>query len=702
MSENINTTNNNTASAPFMLDQIAAQAAAKYAAQHGGAQSPAVQAAKARTCDVNSYWDKAVVAFGSTVDMDGLLDPEKAAVAKACIIDDAHTRAEMDDQLRKDKLAKYFKRLDAYAASQLMLHTGDVGVIEPEEGGARLLAIRHHTGPYAGIWTIDTQGLGYHVKQAAINLGVDVKQISAVAETLMIMSPVIKVDKDPNLVPMCNGVLDLRTKDFTPYTMADGAENPDYVAKYGSRVITYKNAAEWDPQAADDVLTGPDGLTWSVEQHMQDVLGDNPAAINIWWQAANFALRGMSGGRSIWMMDHSENGAGGGAKSTTAGMIAAAVGQSGVCALDLDHLQGQFGLASLIGKRMIVGNESNAGAKQLENAAVIKSMMRGEPVQVDRKHKDIVMYTFRGLMIQCFNCAAPKISDKTGSFYRKIVAMPFSRRLGGATERRYIADDFIYRQSVINYIARKALELGPISRYNEDDLAALDANIITMRAAGSTVFGYMQEVAPTIAGDMIPLPALYACYGQWCKINGYNGCNSSNFESDLIQWIATRDDWQMSPAGAKPRRLPSDAPSEQMLADYGTLDWRQSKDPYNHDMYSGAGDWDRAALRKTARKWIERTPNSTQQAADARNMQLSRYREFCQAMTWEWVMRAGRTADETRQAVPDFDTWISMGQPVPRYLGDTPDTMCVDSYVSYTKRVEYHALDLSNAIPLIA
>lgn len=683
MSENINAVNNGTATT------LAA-----------GGQNPAQTTNANMYCDINAIWDAAISGLKITTDMDGLLDKDTAASVKALIMDDATFRLMLLAQASKSKLGTV-KRLDAYAAVQVMLRTGDVGVIEPEAGGARLLAIRHHTGPDAGIWTIDAQGLGYHVQKAAINLGVDPRQIELVTKSLMVMAPVIKEDKDTGIAPMRNGVLDLCTRDFTPYLLPDGSENPDYVAKYGHRVLTYKNAAEWDPQAADDVMTGPDGLTWSVEQHMQDVLGDNPAAINIWWQAANFALRGMSGGRAIWMMDHSENGQGGGAKSTTAGMIAAAVGQAGVGALDLDHLQERFGLASIIGKRMVVGNESNAGAKQLENAAVIKSMMRGESVQVERKYGNLVTYTFRGLMIQCFNCSSPKISDKTGSFYRKICAIPFSRRLGGTTERKYIADDYIYRQSVINYIAYKALLLGPITRYNEDDLKALDTNIITMRAAGSTVFGFMQEVAPTIAGEMIPLSALYACYGQWCKINGYNGCNANSFEVDLAQWLATRDDWQMSPAGAKPRRLPADAPAEPMLADYGTLDWRNNKDPYNHDMYNGAGDWDRAAMRKTARKWIERTPNSTQHAADERAMQLSRYRDFCQAMTWEWVMHAGRTAEETRQAMPDFDTWVSMGKPIPRYIGNTLDTMRVGSFASYTARIEYNPLDLSNTIPLV-
>ena len=91
-------------------------------------------------------------------------------------------------------------------------------------------------------------------------------------------------------------------------------------------------------------------------------------------------------------MDSSENGGGGGAKSTTAAMIGALIGPKYTANLNVDKLQERFGLAGIIGKTLIIGNESNAGTKAVENAATIKALMRNEPVLVERKGQDVLEY----------------------------------------------------------------------------------------------------------------------------------------------------------------------------------------------------------------------------------------------------------------------------------------------------------------------
>lgn len=630
--------------------------------------------------DLIVHWDMAVAKYfderGGSLTYDQLADKETATEVRRAVIANVATSVDLDNAARqKGHTIAVPQTLDLHAVGEIMVRTGDIATTETVTGGGRIIIIRHHTGPMAGTWEMDADPKHHNLRRVADMLGLKPQFKGMLADHIMDIAPTVQVDTDHDIVPMANGILDLRTHGFTPYTRDNGEENPDYVSKYGQRVIVRKAAAAWDTNAQDNTLIGPDGLGWSVEQHLRDVLGGNDAAVTIFWQACNFALRGISGGRTLWFMDSSENGGGGGAKSTTAAMIGALIGPKYTANLNVDKLQERFGLAGIIGKTLIIGNESNAGTKAVENAATIKALMRNEPVLVERKGQDVLEYRFDGLMIQCFNCTAPRFSDKTGSFYRKICAIPFGARLGGKTERRYIADDFISRPEVIAYIARKALDLGAIERYDESALAALDGQIVAMRAAGSTVYAYCEEYMHTLAGEMIPVAAFYAAYGRWCRANGYNGCSASSFEADLQQWMASNSGYELVSCGRgePPKRMPSSAPPEQFLAEWGTEEWRRDIDIRKTSLDEGAGAWSLSKLRTPQRKWIHNLTVGRKDAADMPyTTQVRKYRDFvCQYMAYMATEYAKYGTPIDPGKIPSMERWVEMGRPVARYI-DAP------------------------------
>ena len=633
-----------------------------------------------QTMDIIVHWDMAIDKYfdarGGSLTYDQLADKETATEVRRAVIANVATSVDLDNAVRqKGHTIAVPQSLDLHAVGEIMMRTGDIATTETVSGGGRIIIIRHHTGPMAGTWEMDADPKHHNLRRVADMLGLKPQFKTMLADHIMDIAPTVQVDTDHDIVPMANGILDLRTNDFTPYTRDNGEENQDYVSKYGQRVIVRKAAAAWDDNAQDTTLIGPDGLGWSVEQHLRDVLGGNDAAVTIFWQACNFALRGISGGRTLWFMDSSENGGGGGAKSTTAAMIGALIGPKYTANLNVDKLQERFGLAGIIGKTLIIGNESNAGTKAVENAATIKALMRNEPVLVERKGQDVLEYRFDGLMIQCFNCTAPRFSDKTGSFYRKICAIPFGARLGGKTERRYIADDFISRPEVIAYIARKALDLGAIERYDESALAALDGQIVAMRAAGSTVYAYCEEYMHTLAGEMIPVAAFYAAYGRWCRANGYNGCSASSFEADLQQWMASNSGYELVSCGRgePPKRMPSSAPPEQFLAEWGTEEWRRDIDIRKTSLDEGAGAWSLSKLRTPQRKWIHNLTVGRKDAADMPyTTQVRKYRDFvCQYMAYMATEYAKYGTPIDPGKIPSMDRWIELGRPVARYI-DAP------------------------------
>ena len=94
----------------------------------------------------------------------------------------------------------------------------------------------------AGTWEMDADPKHHNLRRVADMLGLKPQFKTMLADHIMDIAPTVQVDTDHDIVPMANGILDLRTNDFTPYTRDNGEENQDYVSMYGQRVIVRKAA----------------------------------------------------------------------------------------------------------------------------------------------------------------------------------------------------------------------------------------------------------------------------------------------------------------------------------------------------------------------------------------------------------------------------------------------------------------------------
>ena len=52
----------------------------------------------------------------------------------------------------------------------------------------------------------------------------------------------------------------------------------------------------------------------------------------------------------------------------------------------------------------------------------------------------------------------PRVKDKSDSFYRRQLFIPFTKCFTGA-ERKYIKDDFLKRKEVVEYVMYKVLNM---------------------------------------------------------------------------------------------------------------------------------------------------------------------------------------------------------------------------------------------------
>lgn len=128
------------------------------------------------------------------------------------------------------------------------------------------------------------------------------------------------------------------------------------------------------------------------------------------------------------------------------------VGRLGIHSLK--NFSEPFMLEPLTRVSAVITDENDTGTF-VDDAAALKSVITGDPFQLNRKHKAPRNVLFRGFMIQCVN-ELPKLRDKSESMYRRLLVIPFDKRFQGC-ERKYIKDDYLNRQDVLEYVLYRVL-----------------------------------------------------------------------------------------------------------------------------------------------------------------------------------------------------------------------------------------------------
>lgn len=96
-------------------------------------------------------------------------------------------------------------------------------------------------------------------------------------------------------------------------------------------------------------------------------------------------------------------------------------------------------LEPLLRASAIITDENDVGTF-IDKAANVKAVITGDTILVNRKFKIPVMFNFHGFMVQCFN-EMPRLKDKSDSFFRRQLFVPFEKCFTGV-ERKYIKADY--------------------------------------------------------------------------------------------------------------------------------------------------------------------------------------------------------------------------------------------------------------------
>lgn len=303
-----------------------------------------------------------------------------------------------------------------------------------------------------------------------------------------------------HLFPVNNGIYDQAADALLPFS-------PDFV-------FQTKIGVDYVPTAQNPIITAPDGALWDVESWLAD-LAVSDEVETLLWEVISASLqpnRGMN--KSIWF--YSESGNNG--KGTVGQLIKNLLGRGNYAPLSVADFKHEFLKQSLIGVAANISDENDVD-EYIDSVKDYKASVTGDDILINRKHKDPVRVQFRGLNIQMMN-GLPKTKDKTGSFYRRLIIVPFIKSFTNNGERKYIKDDYINRREVLEYVLRRALH----TRFDEFTMPQASVHLLDQyREKNNPVLDFWNEIHEEFAWDLLPNRFLYDLYKGWYQRNNPSG-----------------------------------------------------------------------------------------------------------------------------------------------------------------------------------
>lgn len=413
-----------------------------------------------------------------------------------------------------------------------------------------VLCLYQTDGEDAGTYSPNVKAIRNLIRQYGYTL--TDKEVKDTLALLADRAPRTVRNLDRNLIAVNNGIFDYDIKELMPFT-------PDLV-------FVTKSHVDYVDRPGNPVIHNPDdGTDWDVETWMTE-LSDDPGIVKLLWEILGAIIRPLVpwGKMAMFYSDKGNNG-----KGTLCELMRQLCGEGAYAALKLSDLSKDFQLEPLLRASAIITDENDVGT-YIDKAANLKSIVTNDAVLMNRKFKVPVSFKFHGFMVQCLN-EMPRIKDKSNSFYRRQLFVPFEKCFTGM-ERKYIKTDYLRRPEVLQYVLWRVLNM----RYYE--LSEPDACRFALeeyKEANDPVRQFAGDALPEARWDLLPFTMLYDAYKVWFKANVPSGTIQSrnSFISDLIAAVQDDPEWECPDRKKKTWGAARMECFEPLLGLYGLTGW---------------------------------------------------------------------------------------------------------------------------------
>lgn len=309
-----------------------------------------------------------------------------------------------------------------------------------------------------------------------------------------------------------------------------------------------------------------DNTDWDVENWVCS-LSDDPEIVNTLWEVMGAIIRpNVRWNKSAWFYAESGNNG----KGTLCELMRNLCGDGTAVSLPLADMSKDFLLEPLINASAIIVDENDVGT-YIDKAANLKAIITNDVIQINRKFKTPITYQFHGFMVQCLN-ELPRVKDKSDSFFRRQLFIPFTKCFTGA-ERRYIKDDYLSRKEVLEYVLYKVLNM---NYYELSVPEACKDALQEYKEFNDPVRQFMAEIMPQLQWDFVPFTFLRDLYTAWYKKNvGDKDCSKSmkTLVKDILNILPEYPDWKCDDKDKSIRPGNRMSKPEWLIDEYKLEDW---------------------------------------------------------------------------------------------------------------------------------
>lgn len=343
---------------------------------------------------------------------------------------------------------------------------------------------------------------------------------------------------DPDYTPLLNGVFNKEYWD----------EHHELIPYTTDRVFTNPFEVNFNPDATEPAID-IDGTIFNIEDWLLEVSAGNEGIKETLWDVFSAILHPFRKYKKALML-YSPIGNNG--KGTFLELCRSIVGPHTCYDMSISDFADKHLVVNIASARLVAGDE-NAVGQYIDNSDNFKKAVTSDPITTDRKYKSSLSFSYKGFIVQCMN-DLPTTRDKTNTFYRRLLVLPFDAQFEGI-ENNDIKDIYVKNKDVLEYVVYKAL-MRDVKKLTPPPAA--ECLLQEYRERNDKILQYWKEEGSQVQyqWDRIPWLLLFKGY-VWYMHEYHPGVKTigqSDFIDDFRQKILpTLNDWEE--AGGQDKRF---------------------------------------------------------------------------------------------------------------------------------------------------
>jgi len=209
-------------------------------------------------------------------------------------------------------------------------------------------------------------------------------------------------------------------------------------------------------------------------------------------------------------------GPGGNGKSVLLKVATALVGTENASHVPLQELvDNRFYRAELISKRLNV--YADIEQVSLKQQGILKALVSGDPIIVDRKYRDPVSFSNQAVMV--FSCnELPDLGGKTYSIQRRLILIPFRKTFSGKDADKELTDKLTTPMEIPGLINRALIGYQRLLKQDDFTVPAESKLLLTdYLEATDSVAMFIKERVHKIESGRVSKAGLYDEYVEFCR-----------------------------------------------------------------------------------------------------------------------------------------------------------------------------------------